>query len=162
MRIQPNSHGLRTRLLTPAKVLLPRQGFALVEILVASAVLGFSVVSLYSAYSFGFALIRLSQENVRADQILLQKMETLRVYPWSQTAPGSGIIPAGFTETFSPGAASCGAVYSGTIDIAPAPVSESYGGTLRQVTVTLNWTSGGVSRSRSMTTFVSRNGIQAL
>lgn len=134
---------------------LPQRGFALIEIMIAGCILGMSVVSLYSGYSFGFSLIRVSQEDVRADQILLQKMETLRVYPWSQTAPGSGIIPTTFTI-------SNGVVYNGRIAITPAPVSESYSNTLRQVTVSLNWISGGVTRSRSMTTFVSQNGIQAL
>jgi hypothetical protein len=160
MRIRFNSEqpGAPTRARVQAS--LRQRGFALIEILIAGCILGFSVVSLYSAYSFGFALIRLSQENVRADQILVQKMETLRAYPWSQTAPGSGIVPTTFTESFAPGATSCGAVYNGTIDITPAPVAESYSSTLRQVTVNLNWISGGVTRSRSITTFVALNGIQ--
>ena len=163
MRIRLKSTGPGAPARARVHALRPNRGFALIEIMIAGCILGFSVVSLYSAYSFGFALIRLSQENVRADQILLQKMETLRVYPWSQTAPGSGIIPATFTEVFSPGAISCGAAYTGSITIIPAPVTDvSYSNTLRQVTVSLNWVSGGISRSRSMTTFVSQNGIQVL
>ena len=130
--------------------------------MVAGCILSLAVVALYSAYSFGFSLIRLSQESVRADQILVQKLETIRVYPWSQTAPGSGVIPTTFTEQYTSGPGASGAVYRGTIVIIDAPVSESYGTTLRQVTVSLNWVSGGVPRSRSMTTFISQNGIQAL
>jgi hypothetical protein len=141
---------------------LPRQGFALVEILIAACIFSLCVISLYSGYSFGFGLIRASQENVRADQILLQKMETLRVYPWSQTAPGSGIIPTNFTEQFTTGPAASGVVYNGTIVITDNPVGESYSNTLRQVTVSLNWISGRLPRSQSMTTFISQNGIQAL
>ncbi len=141
---------------------LSQRGFALVEILIAGCILAMSVVSVYSGYSFGFSLIRASQEDVRADQILLQKMETIRVYPWTQTAPGSGIIPTTFTASFAPGATSSGTTYNGTIAITAAPISESYSNTLRQVTVSLNWISGGVTHRRSMTTFVSQNGIESL
>jgi hypothetical protein len=139
-----------------------QRGFALLEILVAGCILSLSVISLYSAYSFGFSLIRLSQENVRADQIMVQKLETIRVYPWAQTAPGSGIIPTSFVEQFTTGPAACGAVYNGTITIADRPVGESYADSLRQVTVALNWVSGGITRSRTMTTFISQNGLQKL
>jgi Tfp pilus assembly protein PilV len=144
-----------------ARQLLQR-GFALVEVLIGGCILGFAVVSLYSAYAFGFALIRLSQEDVRADQILLEQMETLRVYSWSETAPGSGILPSTFSETNAPDATPGGVVYYGTIAVAPAPVSESYSNTLRQVTITLNWFSAGVRHTRSMSTFVSQNGIESL
>jgi hypothetical protein len=130
--------------------------------MVASCILGFAVVSLYSAYSFGFSLIRLSRETVRADQILVQTIEALRVYPWSQTAPGAGVIPPSFPASYAPGTSAPGAAYTGTISITDSPVSESYSNTLRQVTVTLNWVSGGTPHSRSMTTFISKNGIQAL
>jgi len=162
MRIRLKSNRLRARLPAPAQALLPKRGFALIEIMIGGCILGFSVVSLYSAYAFGFALIRLSQENVRADQILVQKLETLRLYNWSQSQPtiAGGIIPAAFTESYAPGTSSPGAVYNGTIAITGTPVAESYGNTLRQVTVTLNWISGKVTRTRSMSTLVSQYGIQ--
>jgi hypothetical protein len=146
----------------PTRFTAAQRGIALLEVLVGGCILSFSVIALYSAYAFGFGLIRLSQENVRADQIMVQKLETLRVYPWAQTAPGSGIIPTTFTDQFIAGPGARGAVYNGTLAITDAPVGESYSNTLRQVTVSLNWTSGGATRSRSMTTFISQNGIQTL
>jgi Tfp pilus assembly protein PilV len=133
-------------------------GFALIEILVAGALLAFVVFSLYSAFSFGFTTIRVTQENLRADQILVQKLETLRMYDWSKIS--SSYIPASFTATYSSGGSNQGVTYAGAISIVPAPLTESYSNTLRQVTVTLSWLSGGVPRTRSMTTFVAQNGIQ--
>ena len=161
MKIRLPTQRAGVRLQAPAKALLRKRGFALIEIMIGSCILGFSVVSLYSGYSFGFALIRLSQENVRADQILVQKLETLRLYNWSQSqlTTAGGVIPATFTNSFAPGTASPGAVYNGTITITIAPFSESYASTLRQVTVTLNWISGKITRTRSMSTLVSQNGI---
>jgi hypothetical protein len=161
MRIRLKCNRHRARLPAPAQALFRKQGYALLEIMIGSCILGFSVVSLYGAFSFGFTLIRVSQEDVRADQILVQKLETLRLYNWSQSqlTTAGGIIPATFTNSFAPGTASPGAVYNGTIAITGAPVTESYGNTLRQVTVTLNWMSGNLPCTRSMSTLVSQNGI---
>jgi Tfp pilus assembly protein PilV len=164
MRIRLKCKRPKARLRASIQALLPQQGFALIEVMIGGCILGFSVVSLYSAYSYGFALIRLSQENVRADQILVQKLETLRLYNWSQaqlTNAVGGVIPDHFTDWFAPGSTSTGAVYTGTIAITGAPFSDvSYTNTLRQVTVNLNWLSGKVNRTRSMSTLVSQNGIQ--
>jgi len=134
-------------------------GYTFIEVLVAGGILGFLMVALYTGFSVGFATIALSQENLRADQILLQKMETLRVYDWSKV--DSSFIPTSFTNSFSTnGNVARGVTYTGTINIAPAPISESYSNTLRQVTVGVSWVSGRVVRNRSLTTFVSQNGIQ--
>ncbi len=134
-------------------------GFALLETLIAGCILAIAVVSLYCAYSYGFGLVKVCQETVRADQILVQKIETLRVYGWSQIC-SNGFIPATFTNSLAPGSAAEGTVYEGTISISNAPLMESYAGTLRQVTVSLTWDSGSITRSRSLTSLVSQYGIQ--
>lgn len=159
-RINSNQPGVRSQARVQAQ-LLPR-GFALIEILIAGCILGIATVALYGAFSYGFALIRLSQEDVRADQILVQKLETLRLYDWSQTLNTSagGIVPAAVTDSFAPGSASPGAVYNVTTTITDTPVSESYASTLRLVTVTVSWFSGKLTHTRSMSTLVSQNGLQ--
>jgi hypothetical protein len=127
--------------------------------MIAGGLLAFFVFSMYTAFSFGFATIKVSQENVRADQILVQKMETPRMYDWTKV--DSSYIPTNFTTTLiTSGGVGNGVTYAGTISIVPAPITESYSNTLRQVTATLTWVSSGIPRSRSMTTFVSQNGIQ--
>jgi len=131
------------------------RAFTIVETVVATLLLTSSVLALYAAFSFGFRVIKLSQEDLRADQILVQKLETLRVYDWSKVI--SGFIPTNITESFS---GNEGLTYDVAIAITSAPVIESYNDTLRQVTVSLSWESGGVLRNRSMTTFVSKDGLQ--
>jgi hypothetical protein len=134
--------------------------FTLLETLVACGLL--LSIALFICYSFssGFALIRLNQENVRADQILVQKMETLRVYHWTNVVSGRS-IPTNFTSSFfGAGASATGAAYTGALSITPAPLTESYKDSLRQVTVTLTWDTGNGPRTRSMTTFVSQHGLQ--
>lgn len=136
-----------------------RRAFTLVEVLVGAGILGFTVVTLYGAFSFGFTTIRLSQEEVRADQILVQKLETLRIYDWSRIT--NHYLPGHFSTQFSSDGK--GVSYDGSLRVTPFATSaanESYSNTLRQVTVSLEWVSGGVTRARSMTTLVSQYGIQ--
>jgi len=131
------------------------RAFTLVETVVATLLLTSALVALYAAFSIGFGTIKLFQEDLRADQILVQKLETLRVYDWSKIT--SGYIPTDLTVSFSTDG---GVAYDVAIEVTPAPVIESYRDTLRQVTVSLSWESGGVLRNRSMTTFVSKDGLQ--
>jgi hypothetical protein len=125
------------------------------EVIVGISLLTMMVVGIFGGFSFGFSVIKLSQEDTRASQILLQKVETLRVYEWSKIT--NGYFPTNFTATFSTNG---GAAYQGTIAIEPAPMAESYSNSVRQVTASLSWISTGVPRHRTVTTLVSENGIQ--
>jgi hypothetical protein len=134
--------------------------FTLIETVVAFFILAIVTFSLYAALSFGFTTIRLAQENVRADQVLTQKMETIRVYHWSKVFT-PGYLPPTFQAAYSQSGSTN--VYSGSITVGDFPVSpanESYADSLRQVTITVSWASGGVTRSRSLTSFVSQYGLQ--
>ena len=113
------------------------------------------VLGLFGAFSFGFTTIKISQEDLRASQILLQKVETLRVYDWSKIT--NNYFPTNFTANYSTNG---GIVYDGQISINPVPAAESYSNSLRQVTVSLSWISTGVPRYRVVTTLVSQNGIE--
>src|SRR6266481_5029271 len=61
-----------------------QSAFTLTEVLVALLVVSIVVVSLYTGVSSGFALVKLAREDLRATQIMLQRVETLRLYTWSQ------------------------------------------------------------------------------
>lgn len=137
--------------------------FALVEQLVAVALVGVAFVSLYTSFSVGFAMVQLARENLRATQILTEKMETLRLYTMDQitnTVP-TNFIPAVFSAPFYPNGQSTGLVYSGTMTISNAPVTGNYSNDLKQITYEVTWTSGNVLRRRSLSTFVARNGLQS-
>ena len=127
----------------------------MVEVVIATWVLTIVAVGLFGAFSFGFATIRIAEEDLGADRIMVQKLETLRVYDWSKIT--SGYIP---TNLIASSGTNGGPAYDVAIAIDPAPLMESYTNDLRQVTVSLSWNSGGLTRRRSMTTLVSRNGIQ--
>ena len=118
------------------------------------------LVSLYLSFSSGFRFVQLTRENLRATQILTEKLETIRLYTWDQVNT-AGFVPTNFATAFYPGSASTtGLVYTGTMKIGPAPVTESYSNDMRLVEVEVSWISGDQERRRSMTTLVSLYGIQ--
>lgn len=133
----------------------------MVEVLVSIAVLGIMFVSLYTGFSAGFAIIKLARENLRATQILQEKMETIRLYTWEQVNT-AGFIPTNFIENYYATATNdvSGLRYTGSVSVATAPISESYSNDLRQVSVRVEWTSAGVNRNREMSTWVARHGLQ--
>ena len=68
----------------------------------AAAILGFVATSLYGAFSAGFCVIQSTRENLRATQILVQKMEAVRLFTWSQVADTTNYLKATFTEPYDP------------------------------------------------------------
>ena len=140
-------------------------GFTLIEVLIAVSIVSIVFVSLYAGMSSAVGFVQLSRENLRATQILQEKMETIRLYTFDQINT-PGFIPESFTEAFystnNSGVAGAGDfIYNGTVSIkTPSEFTESYATNMRQVTVTLTWTSGRVPRSRIMQTFIARSGLQ--
>jgi hypothetical protein len=138
--------------------------YTMIEVLVGVALTGMMFVSLYGGMSSGFALTQLARENLRGTQIMLERMEGIRLYNWNQLVY-SNMIPKNFTNYYYPLAAageSKGIAYIGTMNVGSASLSpsSSYADQMRMVTVTINWTNGLVARTRSMSTYVSRNGVQ--
>ena len=138
-----------------------RRAFAMMEILVAIAVIGVVFLGLYVGLSSGFGFVQLARENLRGTQILQEKMETIRLYTWDQIETPN-FIPSAFTENFfATTNGSGGLVYTGTVTIASAPVTEAYSNDLKKVTINVQWKSGRVLRNREMVTFVAKNGLQS-
>ena len=54
--------------------------FTLVEVIVAVSVMAIMIVGFYLGFSQGFAVIQVTRENLRAAQILEEKMETIRLF----------------------------------------------------------------------------------
>lgn len=136
------------------------EAFTLVEVMISVAVVVVSFISLYSGISMGFAVISVARENLRATQILQEKMETMRLYNWDQINT-AGFVPATFRAPFYPnGPTNSGLIYSGSLEVVPAPMSENYSNDVRLVVLKINWASGHVARQREMQTYVSRYGLQ--
>ena len=138
-------------------------GSSLLEVMVATALLGLSAGALYSGMLQGSGMLQRARENLRANQVLVEKMETIRLYTFAQIDT-PGFIPSTFTAQYQPTAtgqnSSASVTYSGTTTVSTVPLTTSYVDDLRKVTVTVSWTTGGMLHQRDMSTWVSRNGLQ--
>jgi len=142
-----------------------RSAFTLLEVLVAMGIIGVTFIALYGGLTYGMTRVQLSREDLRATQILMEKMETIRLYNWDQiTATGTNLyIPTNFTASYSPsgGGTNGGAVYSGEVKIEDSSLGTNYDDDIKKVTVTLNWKTGSISRSRTISTLVAQNGLHS-
>jgi prepilin-type N-terminal cleavage/methylation domain-containing protein len=137
--------------------------FTIIELLVGILVLGVVFVGLYLGIAQGFAVIQLARENLRATQILQEKMETIRLYRWDRIN-NPEYIPSAFSEPFyaveSDGNNS-GLIYNGQVTITNVNLdASSYSPDVREVMVEVTWVSGNVQRRREMRTLISRFGLQ--
>ena len=140
----------------------PESGMTLVDVVMAVAVLGIMASGIFGSFRYGFFTLQLVRENQRATQIILEKVETIRLYNWDQIQPTNSFIPATFTDVYDPQAATGaqGTTYTGTVTVAHCPLVTSYAANLRQLTVTLNWTTRDIPHTRSLTTYIAKDGIQ--
>ena len=139
------------------------QGFTLVETAVAAGVTGLLAAGLYTGMAHTTFDVRLARENERATQIMVEKMELIRLYNWDQIN-SNGFIPPTFTAPYYDDGTTnntSGLTYTGTVTIGSFPGTHAaYSNDLRLITIDLNWSSGRLARSRSLTTYVSRYGLQ--
>jgi hypothetical protein len=136
--------------------------FSLAEAAVGMGVVGTTVAALFSGIATGFFTIRMARENLRATQIMLEKVETIRLYSWWQVT-SNGYIPVSFTNKYDPVAqtGNDGLHYYGTMEIDPAVGFHSaYTNNMRLVKIRLNWKTGNLARSREFRSYISRSGLQ--
>ena len=135
-------------------------GFSLTEVTVGLGIIGTCVAALFSGFTTGFFTIKMSRENLRATQILLQKAEAIRLQSWDQILNPTN-IPTVFIDRYDPNSTSSpGTIYTGSILITNCPITSSYSNNLRMVQISVNWQTGSLDRSRTYTTYVARNGLQ--
>ena len=136
-----------------------------VEVLISVGLLGIVFVSLFSGMTMGTAETRAAREELRATQIMLERMEGIRLYNWDQLVYSNNLCPPTFTASYYPvtnSSGSTGITYYGTmsvtnISISPAP---SYSNQLRLIVVSVYWTNAGVRHSRTMKTQQAQYGEQ--
>jgi type II secretory pathway pseudopilin PulG len=140
---------------------LKAAAFSLIEASVGMAILGTIMVAMFSGFTTGFFTMQMARENLRATQILLEKMETIRLYSWDQvTTPG--FIPDKFVATYDPqgGQGAKGLTYTGTLIITNAPLGTSYQNDMKLVKVKIDWKTGNLERTREFSSYISRYGMQ--
>lgn len=159
----------------------PQIGFTLVEALVATAVVSIFFVALYTGIAQGFGIMSNAREDLRANQILVDKMEEMKLYRWDQiTSFGTqtSFIPTNFTEAYYPSGTNLSAQtttfgqastqntngnfrYYGSVSITNVTFTNTaYSTNMREVTISVAWTNGAKAHRHEMTTYVSEYGMQ--
>jgi len=139
-----------------------RGAFSLLEVIAGLVVCGIVFVSLYAGLSQGFKITQSSRENLRATQVIVERLESIRLNTFDQLNT-PGFVPT--TAILEPYYAvnsndNGGFNYSVTVSISNAPMSTTYSDDLKMVDVEVTWTSGGLFRKRQMSTLIARNGLQ--
>ena len=135
-----------------------QSGFTFIEVCVSMGLALIVFMALYTCIYRGFDLTKQSRENLRGTQIVVEKLESIRLYNWNQLNY-SNMIPASFTDYYTPSNSNKGITYYGTVQIVPVTFTTDYNTNVRSVTVTVLWTNK-ISITRTMTTYVSKDGAQ--
>jgi hypothetical protein len=138
--------------------------FTLADAIVAVFVLGAVGGTFCVGLSSGFYVLQNTREDLRATQIMMQRLEAIRLCTWSELSAFT------FQESYDPLSGtnqSGGAKYFGNVTIDPAssvPNTASYAPNMCQVTVNLTWTNYNLNvpviHNRQMQTQVARYGLQ--
>jgi type II secretory pathway pseudopilin PulG len=131
---------------------------------VAILIAGIMLPSLFTGLASSFSTMQATRENLRATQIIVQRMEALRLAPYT-TLQNPAAYPTNSTEYYSPSGQASGkggTPYTVTYNWASGPSSlpPSYRTNMLLVTVTASWNSGKVPHTRSMQSYVTRYGVQ--
>lgn len=139
-----------------------RRAFTLVEVMVAVVVVAIVFVTLFVGLAQGFSLSSAARERLRANQVALERIEGIRLVKWNDLT-NTALVPLAFTADYAPGSANGGVVYNGTITLATpnfGASTPSYVSAMKQIRVDVTWTSGQRTYNHTVSTVVSRHGMQ--
>ncbi len=144
-------------------------GFTLVETMVAIMVAAIMLSAHFLAFASGFAMVTVTREDLRASQIMLQRMEAIRVAGFSQLNDTTKFPTNSFEyydekhKTNGNGGVRYTVTYStkAGYQLVDTTMPTSYRTNLTEVTVGVSWNSGTTTRSRSMRTYVTRYGVES-
>jgi hypothetical protein len=141
--------------------------FFLVEATIGMMLLGLIFMALYTGLVTTTFSVQLSRENLRATQIMAEKLDTLRLYGWKKIIEEDpfymqrGVVdaPVYSDDPSKAGNDATARAFDTEILIEPAPFTEAYAVDMRMVTVKLTWDTGKMKRTRSMSTLISKHGL---
>src|SRR5213593_2815579 len=79
-----------------------QRAFTFVEVVVAAFLVGLMTLSIFACFSSGFTIIQSARENLRATQIMLQRVEAVRLFTWNQVLDTTNHLKPTFTEYYDP------------------------------------------------------------
>src|SRR6267142_1688877 len=77
----------------------------LVDVILAVGIIAIMSGGMIGSITYGFYVMEMARENQRATQIILERIEAIRLYNWSQVKDPT-FIPSTFTDVYDPQASS--------------------------------------------------------
>lgn len=156
------------------------QAFTLIEVMMSVVVIAIAVTTIYATIVTAYSMTAISRENLRATQIMLDKMEGVKLYTWNQVTnagtSSTNFLRTTFTNWFYEtnyigewNAVGNGVQYVGTVSVGPISTYSNvpYANNMVEVDVNISWNSSGngwyrgsLTHSRSMSTYVASDGTQ--
>src|SRR5437764_1191675 len=119
------------------------RAFTFIEVVVAAFIVGLMGFSLFPCFSSGFTLVHSSRENLRATQIMLQRVEAARLFTWKQVLDTTNYLKPTFVDYYDPQSSVTneGSIYQGFVTSSiPTDLPVAYRSNMRTITITLYWT----------------------
>ena len=135
--------------------------FSLVELAICVLMAAIVIEGVYKAMATQYKLVQVNTDRLRAEQIVIEKLDVIRLYTWDQVT-NSSVLSRAFTATFNNtnSVANSSNVFSGTVMVANLPTSgASYSANLVKVTVQVTWTNSLGALTSSASTYVSQYGL---
>lgn len=142
-------------------------GFTVMEVMIASMVMLFSITSSIVVLQYGFRYLDTARKTTLAAQIMQSEMERIRMLSWSainNLGPEENID---FNKDFPSDTAAEKAVLDTitrtfTTAVRRTTTLSGYDGEIRQIDITIGWKGlDGVQHSRSSSTQYCKNGLYA-
>jgi prepilin-type N-terminal cleavage/methylation domain-containing protein len=142
-----------------------QRGFTMIEALTAMLMAGIMFTALYAGLHSGFRIIKMARENTRATQIMIEHMEICRLYRWEKLTNTGGFLNTNpiVVPYYPVGAGANGSSlnFTSRVILEPVATGTSYADDMRKLTVRVDWeTMGSTNRTKMMSTYVTRNGLQ--
>ena len=141
------------------------RAYTLAEVIVTIFLIAIGGISLYAGFSSGFQVVQSTQENLRATQIMVQWMETSRIYTFSQLKTNA-YVPTVFVDRYDPNSTT----NKGTIFVVsnyfrvPPNLPAEYGTNMVEYTISVTWTNyvgkKAIEHKRYMQTYCASAGLQ--
>jgi Tfp pilus assembly protein PilV len=147
-----------------------RQGFTIVEVMMASVILVVGFIGMISAITMGSEMLITARRQNLAAQIISHELDNLRLVGWSNTTTVGGITYTGgisslaagpttitINSQFNSAIAACGLTTDTSNGANPyillqRTVSDVVSGSMRQVTFTVTWQKSGTTTAANTPT----------
>src|SRR4026208_1801298 len=141
-----------------------KKAFFLLEAVIGMALLGLVFMAMYTGLVTTTFSVQLSRENLRATQLMTEKLDTIRLYGWKKIVEDPYYVhwtdvPVYPDDPSKLGNDATPRVFKGEILVENAPITEVYASDLRMITVRVMWATGKLNRTRTMSTLVSKYGL---